>query len=595
MKMRLPTLLQFLPAALVLQGWLPVCPGQEAEAPESPRTTGAGPLVDKARAQAGKKSPLRVGAAAKKGSKPAEPADEGDPTPLGVNLIAVHLVSKPSKPMPEGKSLVVAVDPALNLPPNLGDVLQEEFLGKPVSMALLNRMVKKITKAYQATNFPLVDAYLPEQDVTAGQVQVVVREAVLGAVRVEGAKYNKPESLIRQMHVKEGDLIDTALIERDVEWLNESPVRNVSVVYERGAKEGTSDVILKTEDSRPFQVYAGFANTGIQATGMNEWSGGFNWSQVLGTEQAIGYNFSGNDYLDKINTHALVYSIPLPWRHRLQLIGVYATTDVQSGGTLGVEGESKQLSAAYTIPLPRLWQNMRNNLTIAADYKSTNSDIFFGGQSLTKTSAEVLQFRIGYDATVTDTLGYTHIGLAGIYSPGNLLRNNTDAAFNLLRAGAQADYWYGKVELDRLVKLPRGFSLMLHASGQHSDKRLLSTEQLQAGGYRTVRGFQESIARGDSGVLASIELNLPPLHFIFRDGKRADEFIPFIFYDTAYLTSVDALATEPNQTLQSVGIGFRYSIKDYCDLRLAYGWNIGDSGIPNARPGHVHFGATVKF
>jgi hemolysin activation/secretion protein len=52
---------------------------------------------------------------------------------------------------------------------------------------------------------------------------------------------------------------------------------------------------------------------------------------------------------------------------------------------------------------------------------------------------------------------------------------------------------------------------------------------------------------------------------------------------------------EPDQTLQSVGIGLRYSVTDYLDLRFAYGWNVGDSGILDAPEGHMHFGATVKF
>jgi hemolysin activation/secretion protein len=260
-----------------------------------------------------------------------------------------------------------------------------------------------------------------------------------------------------------------------------------------------------------------------------------------------------------------------------------------------VSGLSRQLSASYSIPLPSPWRNVHNTLTIAADYKSTNSDIFFGGQSFSSSTAEVLQFRLGYDVSITDSLGYTHLGLTGVYSPGNLLSKNSDEAFGQLRQDAQSNYWYGKLQLDRVVRLPKGFSLNLTATGQYADTRLLSTEQLQAGGYRTVRGFDESSARGDSGLLASVELNLPPMHLWTKAGKNMDELTVFGFYDFGHLTSVGAFSQEPDQTLQSIGIGLRYSITDYLDLRLAYGWNVCDSGIEDAPSGRLHFGATVKF
>jgi hemolysin activation/secretion protein len=565
---------------------------------QAPLVTGAGALVDKAKAQAPERTSDTTVNAPTQAPAPAPPGDDGDPTPLGVDLAALHLIARPTKSMPKDMSQVVLADPALHLPPHLADDLQSEFLGKPLSMAMLNRILKKITKAYQATDFPLVDAYLPEQDITSGQVQVLVREALLGAVRVEGAKHSDPDYMTGQVRVKPGDRIDTALIAKDVEWLNENPIRRVNVVYERGKQDGTSDVILKTEDSRPLQLYAGFANSGVIATGENEWSAGFNWFQAFGTQQSIAYNFSANESFDTINTHALVYDIPLPWRHRLQFISAYATTDIASGdpgSEVGVTGESRQLSAAYLIPLPSPWLNLHHKLTLASDYKSTDSDIFFGGQSFASSIAEVLQFRVGYDVSVTDSLGYTYLGLSGIYSPGDLVENNTDEAFGQLRLDAQADYWYGKVQLNRLVQLPKGFSLTLSATGQYSELRLLSTEQLLAGGFRTVRGFDESSARGDSGVLGTIELNLPALHFFTKEGKKRDNLTIFGFYDGAYLTSVGDYSDEPDQTLQSVGIGLRYSVTDYLDLRFAYGWNVGDSGILDAPEGHMHFGATVKF
>lgn len=560
-------------------------------------TTGAGNLVDRVQPSVERKAPEGEATPAATGSQNAKPDDEGDPKPLGVNLHGLQLISKKTKSLPKDMRGVLVVDPALHLPAQLAESLESEFLGQPLSMALLNRMVKKINKAYQATDFPLVDAYLPEQDITSGQVQVMVREAVLGEVRVEGAKRSSPDYMRRQVRVPPGTRIDTKMISSDVAWLNENPIRNVNVIYERGKNEGTSDVVLKTKERRPFQVYGGYANSGLVATGRNEVSGGLNWYQVLGTEQSLAYQFSGNQELDRLKAHAMVWSIPFPWRHRLQFIGVTVQNSVESnasGVPLGINGHSRQLSAAYTIPLASAWSRVKHKTIIAADYKTTTSDILFGGESLATSDAQVMQFRLGYDITVTDKLGYTHFSAAGIYSPGNLLTRNTYDAFDQLRAKSQADYWYAVADLERLLRLPKGFSIVAHIAGQYSNNRLLPTEQMLAGGYRTVRGYQESSARGDSGIHGSLEFNLPPLH-LFGHGGEGDTLNTFAFYDGAYLKSTGDFASEPDQKLQSAGVGLRYSITDLLDVRLAYGWTFKHSGVINAPSGRLHFGMNMKY
>lgn len=560
--------------------------------------TGAGALVDRAKLpsvmEEGLKAPAATGAVPPAATK----ADaEGDSKPLGVNLRGLQLISKPAKPLPKDMRAVLVVDPALHLPPHLADELQSEFMGQSLSMAVLNRMVKKINKAYQATDFPLVDAYLPEQDITTGHVQVMVREAVLGAVKVEGAKRSSPDYMRKQIRLQPGERVNTAMIARGVEWLNENPIRNVNVLYERGAKEGASDVVLKTKERSPVQANVGYANSGLAATGLNQITGGLNWYQVLGTEQSLGYQFTGNQELDRLKAHALVWSVPFSWRHRFQLIGVTADTAVvagPAGSTLGINGRSRQLSASYSIPVASAWSSVRQKLTFAIDYKNTTSDVLFGGQSLAKSDAEVLQLRMGFDVIVPDSLGYTRMAVGGVYSPGNLLGRNTYAAFDQLRAASQVDYWYAVAELDRLLRLPKDFSIALHIAGQYSRSRLLPTEQMLTGGYRTVRGYRELAARGDSGIQASLEFNLPAVH-LTKWGGEQDTLNTFLFYDGAYVTSVGSLTSEPDQNLQSAGVGLRYAVGNHFDLRLAYGWPLRHSGIANVQPGRLHFGMNMKY
>lgn len=567
-------------------------------AQEFPSTsTGAGTLVDRLPIpRARPAADAEADAAAADTRKETDKRAATDTKPLGVRLRGLLLLPKKLKTLAKNQRQVFAVDPALHLPAGLAESLQREFLDQQLSMAVLNSIVQKINKSYQGTDFPLVDAYLPEQDITHGYVQIVVREAVLGQVKVEGAtQRSHPAYMQSQVSVKPGERIDTRKISSDVRWLNENPIRNVNVIYERGTKDGTSDVVLKTQENNPVKVNVGYANSGLRATGLNQISGGISMLQLFGTEQSLTYNFTGNQELDRLKAHALIWDIPFPWRHRLQLLGVYVDSATQAGGALGVNGRNRQLTAAYSVPLASAWSRVQHKATVAVDYKSTTSDLLFGGSSFSKNTAEVLQFRLGYNITVNDRLGFTRLGLSAIYSPGNTLGHNNYAAFDSLRAASQVKYWYAKGELDRLLRLPEGFSLLMHTAGQYSNARLLPTEQMLAGGYQTVRGFNESAARGDRGIVANIELNMPMLHLMGATGKTADNLNTFAFYDFAYLESVGTYASEPNLNLQSAGIGLRYNLGNNMDLRLAYGWALRSSGLVSAPPGRLHFGMNVRY
>ncbi|MEZ5434431.1 MAG: hypothetical protein R3F31_25355 [Verrucomicrobiales bacterium] len=95
----------------------------------------------------------------------------------------------------------------------------------------------------------------------------MVREAVLGEVRTEGVRHASPEYLKKQIRIAAGERINRKVVEADLDWLNENPARRVDLIYARGEADGTSDIILKTDEQKPVNFYTGFANTGLDLTG----------------------------------------------------------------------------------------------------------------------------------------------------------------------------------------------------------------------------------------------------------------------------------------------------------------------------------------
>jgi len=520
----------------------------------------------------------------------------GDSTPFGVDLRSIHLISDQSKVTmnPTVGSVPVTIEEGLPAPIGL-DAQLEFYVGEPMSMALLSTIQKDIVVAWRDSDYPLIDVYFPEQNISAGKLQIVVKESVLGEKSFEGAVISRENYLIENLRINEGDRISRRVVESDIDCLNENPIRQVSLIYERGDGDGTSDIQLQVEEKEPFSAYVGFSNTGVDFTGEEECSFGFAWMNPGKQEHLIGYHFATDMEWEDLQAHSLRYEAFLPWRHTLSILAAHVSSESETAAPLNASGLSKQLSVEYRVPLarPKFNRAWRHYLTFAFDYKSTDTDLLFGGLTFFGNDVEVGQFRGLYEVRVPDEKGITLMSVGLVGSPGDMFSNNDDTSFGIARLGSEADYWYAIAEFERLQQLPNDFTLRVDLQARGSGDRLPSTELLLAGGYATVRGFDESLARGDSGILSTVELITPDFSIF---PNQDDTWNGFIFWDAAVLDISDAVVGEVSPSLQSLGLGLNTRVGDRGFARAAYGWAVEDHGLPSGTSdGKFHFGLTLTY
>lgn len=470
------------------------------------------------------------------------------------------------------------------------------FLEEPVTLARLSEITNTITDLYKENDRPVVDAFLPEQNVTTGVVQIVVVEGKVGEIRVEGAEHTSEEYVLKSVRLKPGDPIRESTMQFDLDWLNAQPLRNANLLFERGEEYGQTDLIVQVQDARPLRAHAGFGNTGLDLTGENEWNFGLTKGFLAGTEQLLSYQYTTDSEFDGLKSHSGFWWAPLPWRHRIEVIGAHVTSEatipVDDETDIGVGGASSLIVVDYVIPIEdRPFEMKRLDLRFGFDFKSTNNDLEFGGAQVFDETAEVIQFRMGFEGQRDDKFGPMGIGANVVWSPGDLSSSNDDGSFSSQRGGATSDYFYAELTMERLFSLPQNWNLAVTSNAQWSASRLISSEQLLAGGYRSVRGFDENLARGDAGIVSSVEL-LPPPTPIMGYG----ELQPIIFYDSGWLTNKDAGSGEPNVTLSSIGVELKYRLGARAQMRAGYGWHVSDRGVDDVDGnGKFHFGATIHY
>jgi hemolysin activation/secretion protein len=470
------------------------------------------------------------------------------------------------------------------------------YFGKPVTMRSLNTLVREIVIFYRDHDRPVVDVVVPEQEITSGVVQLVVIEATLGEVRVEGNEWFSSEFLADQVRIKPGEKFNEEVLRSDLRWINNNPFRDVNFIYTPGLKPGTADLVLQTKDRLPLRIFGGYEDSGNDLTDDARLFTGMNWGDAFGLDHQMNYQYTTNPDGKKLTAHAGSYVIPLPWRHTLTFFGSYVESSADVVAPFKLEGVSWQVSARYAAPLPDI-ETYRHEVVIGADFKNSNNNLEFGGTTVTNTPTDICQLVVGYDGGMKDPWGATSGGVTFFISPGGMTQDNESANFQVYQAFANADYMYGIIDFERVTALPCGFTLSNRFKYQFSNSNLLGSEQFGLGGYQTVRGYDEREANGAEGWLLSNEIRTPPISLGEMVGfpELNDQLQFLAFWDYGVTGNRTLLPGEdPNLILSGVGPGVRYAINPYLSVRFDYGFQLkqATAGRHNSRG---HLGVIVAY
>ena len=485
-------------------------------------------------------------------------------------------------------------------------VLMNRFFGKPVTLGVLDEMTREVINYFREQGFPVVNVIVPQQTVKDGVIQILAIEAKVGRVKVEGARWFRPNNIRREVNLREGDKIDANQLQDDVSWLNTNPFRTADLKFEPGEKEGTTDLVIDVKDRFPLRVYTTFDDYGIDLTGKNRQSLGLNLGNIFSLDHQAGFQYttSWKDIFNSMNAYSGSYMIPFPWRNSLNIFGSYTKSFSEILPGQSFQGSSWQMSGRYNVPLPTL-DPVSHSFFAGLDFKQSINAFLIYGQNIATGSGSgvnpfsVFQFTAGYDASIPDEFGLSSFELAGYYSPGGVSGWNNTAQFQQVVPNSCASYVYGKFNFNRTFLLPYKFAISGNFNGQWASAPLMPTEQYGIGGYNTVRGYDERSANGDNGYVMSVELRTPP-GSIFKifDDQSVDDSLQFLgFFDYGYVGNIKPLTDEPEAVvyLMSVGPGLRYNIDRFTSVRFDWGFQLHQAPSNSVSWGRAELSVTVAY
>ena len=451
-----------------------------------------------------------------------------------------------------------------------GEAIEEAvypFLGEGKTGDDIERARKALDDLYAKSGYPTVSAELPRQQVTDGVVRLKIVERRVGRLRVTGARYFSPHDIrTGAPSLKEGHVPNLNDVQRDIVALNQLPDRTVTPKLQPGIVPGTVDVDLEVKDTLPFHASTEINNRRSRDTTSLRTTGSVSYGNLWqrGDAVSVSYQAAAERATDTAVLSA-TYLLRIP-DTQLSLLASYLRSDsnVSTVGGTSVVGRGSVTGVRLLVPLGSD-SRFTQSLSVGFDYKTFNDNIILGADR-NATPITYVPLVAAYSAGWTETDAQTDI--SGTLSLALAPLGSRATAFDAKRFGARPDFATLRVDGSRTQSLPWGMQAYVHLAAQIANQPLISNEQFSVGGLDTVRGYLESEALGDAGVLAQTELRSPTLYG--GTERSVNDLRVLGFADAANVSIRQALAQQrTSNTLVSVGVGARARVFDLVNTDLA--------------------------
>lgn len=444
--------------------------------------------------------------------------------------------------------------------------LVSPIIGQEVTEKELLALTRSITAIYHEKGYKTSQAFLPSQRIQNGVVEILVLENRIAEIKVEGTKHVTPDWVLSQISLKKGDVLNIATLTVELNKIKQHPkIRNLVA----DVNPATGVTILKVDDMRSFHLINSVDNTGRETIGQIRYSNTMYTSDFLGLGHSAVLNYTGASGMHSVTGQ---YEVPLNqsgWR----LGGRASISKTMIGGSfdfLKITGLGQSASLYSSFPI---LSGERMSLEGNLSYNAKFANIYYAGARQDSFEQNVHSLSSGLNWMSFDKFGRW------------IINQNTDLGF-----GAESKFLKFQGSAMRWLKLPKNMMLVLKSEGQVTKQNLPGMEQMQIGGFSTVRGYSEGFLIADYGFLLGSELHFP-LWGLPDVIKNNVEGLLFAEGGNVYLSDkTDPTTRGVPGNIFSWGLGLRGRISRYLSGRLDVGFAQAiDETEPTAR---VHFGVT---
>ncbi len=482
----------------------------------------------------------------------------------------------------------------------IGDVLfpDETFAGlfasytdRPITFSELETLVTMVEDAYHRRGYTLALAFLPQQEVTDGVVDIAVLAGRYGDVRWENESRLRTSVAERALRgIVIGEPVYMPSLDERIAVLESLPGVRAESAFVAGATTGETDLIVHLQDAASVEGSVSIALIGPDLGHNRSISGQVKWNNPTGRGDQTSLSISSNGR----NTAGLALGYELPVGagletrltssariNRYQLDGIFA--GLGGGGSDGID-----------VALARSWSSLADASVegrLDLGYRR-NFDEFVGSFSSTTYTGVDASLEWRRTSSRADGLRMARIGVkGGSLALGTIQQKAADDVT------AQTSGLYGVVRGEATWTAAAGPGrLSVGLSGQWATNNLGSAEKFSIVGGSGVRALASGRASGDDGW----RLQATYVHDQVETGHLPGYVQYFGFLDAGSVTynkrPWDASGVG-GRFVYGAGVGLRWALSQQLTLEAHQGWLLGDSAEQQGTglPGPVRLDLSYSF
>lgn len=381
------------------------------------------------------------------------------------------------------------------------DALLKPFVGQCLGVSQLNALLKAITDHYLDQGLVTSRAYLPQQDLSTGHLQVLVVEGRLEGLRPEQGSRLSERELSMAFPGSPGQRLNLREIEQMVEQLNRLPSNKAQMELTPGEAVGGSQVLVRNTPQKTWRASLSRNNEGQRSTGEQQVNLGLEWDSPLGVADQLvlrGGHDVVSDHTRGSKNGVLYYNLPWGWWN---FTYSYSESDYRSqaqanGFAFKQTGDSQnhQLRADRVVHRDA---TSKTSLNAGIAHLRTNNYIEDSRLDASSNRLSEAQFGVNHgrrlgNAFVNIDLGIQQ-GIGAFDAQDNGHPHNGEPVARYRKYTATVSFIQGF----QLLGEDLSFSSM--ATGQRSEDVLFSPQRISLGGVASVRGLKDQSLAGDSG------------------------------------------------------------------------------------------------
>ncbi|MBC3925562.1 ShlB/FhaC/HecB family hemolysin secretion/activation protein [Pseudomonas lurida] len=383
--------------------------------------------------------------------------------------------------------------------------LLKPYVGQCLGVSQLNELLKVITDFYIAKGRVTSRAYLPQQDLSSGHLQVLVVEGKLEGLKGAQGSTVTDRELAMAFPGKVGEPLNLREVEQLVDQLSRLPSKQAHMELTPGSQVGGSDVVVKNTPQKPWRASLSRNNDGQKSTGEQQWGAGLEWDSPLGlADQLIlrGGHDAMSDHQKTSKNSMLYYNVPWGWWN---FSYTYSESDYRTLGDVdgfkfkqSGDSQNHQLRAERVIHRDDV---SKTSVNVGFAHLRTNNYLL--DARLAPSSNRLSEFQVGINhgrrigsAFVNLDLGMQN-GIGAFDAQSN--DQERDREGNLTPTPNYRKYTATLSYLQPFTLWGESFSFSSLATGQRSEDVLFSPQRISLGGSASVRGYKDQQLTGDSG------------------------------------------------------------------------------------------------